>query len=173
MILLKLLIHTPPGRIRFTLIDAVGRGQAFATFMHLVDSERREKANEEAIGRRIWTESRQIDERLDELTTEMELRIQQRLGKRFADIHEYNAQAVTPLAWIVLGVANFPHGFSDDAARRLLSIAEHGARTGVFVALTWDTEAKLPYEFQASNLRNALSLCTVDGEHLVIPGLGQ
>jgi hypothetical protein len=173
MLLLKLLIHTPPGKIRFTLIDAVGRGQAFSSFMHLVDNERREKANEEAIGRRIWTEPGQIEERLAELTNEMEMRIQQRLGKRFADIHEYNAQAVAPLPWIIVGIANFPNGFSSDASRRVRSIAEHGARTGIYLAITRNINEKLPAEARDADFKGALSLGIMKNGKVEIEALGR
>ena len=165
--LFKLLALTPPSRIRFVLVDAVGRGQAFATFMQMIDSERREKANEETIGRRIWTEQREIEERLADLVREMETRIQQRLGNRFKDLTEYNAQAVNPLPWLVLGVANFPHGFSEDAARRLLSIAEHGRPTGILVAFTWDQATASPYRFNNDSLASVVSMLDVQGEHLV------
>src|SRR5690606_672698 len=54
-----------------------------------------------------------------------------------------------------LVVADFPRGFSELAAKRLLSIAASGARCGVFLAVHCDMRAELPPGFQMEDLRNA------------------
>jgi DNA segregation ATPase FtsK/SpoIIIE, S-DNA-T family len=134
MIMTRLLTTIPPGRVRFTLIDPVGLGQNFAGFMHLADYD------EALISSRIWTDSDQIDQRLANLTEHMETVIQKYLRNEFATIDDYNAQAgelAEPYRYLV--ISDFPVNFSDDAMRRLSSIASTGARCGVYTLVMRDT----------------------------------
>src|SRR4029450_7697437 len=85
--MLRILTAMPPGKVRFTILDPVGLGENFASFMHLADFD------EQLIASRIWTEGRQIDEQLTRLTAHMETVLQKYLRNEFATIHEYNAQA--------------------------------------------------------------------------------
>jgi hypothetical protein len=134
MIMTRLLTSLPPGRVRFTLIDPVGLGQNFAGFMHLADYD------DALVGGRIWTDSEHIDQRLANLTEHMETVIQKYLRNEFATIDDYNAQAgelAEPYRFLV--IADFPVNFSDEAFRRLSSIASTGARCGVYMLIAHDT----------------------------------
>jgi hypothetical protein len=133
MVMARLLVSLPPGRVRFTIIDPVGLGQNFAGFMHLADHD------EALVGGRIWTESEQIDQRLANLTEHMETVIQKYLRNEFETIDDYNAQAgelAEPYRFLV--IADFPHGFQGDAFRRLASIASTGSRCGVYTLVARD-----------------------------------
>jgi hypothetical protein len=66
LMMLRILTAMPPGKVRFTILDPVGLGENFASFMHLADFD------ELLIASRIWTEGRQIDEQLTRLTAHME-----------------------------------------------------------------------------------------------------
>src|SRR5208337_1424560 len=141
-IVLRLLASSPPGRLNFTVIDPVGLGQNFAGVMHLADYE------EQIIKSRIWTQSGQIDERLGELNEHMEKVIQMYLRNEYATIAQYNEQAgVIAEKYHFLVIADFPAGFSDTAAKRLMSIAASGARCGVYMLIHWDRRQPLPQEF--------------------------
>ena len=147
-IILRLLATTPPGRIRFTVIDPVGLGQNFAGLMHLADYE------ESLINRQIWTQRDQIEERLAELSAHIEKVIQMYLRNEYATITEYNAQAGSVAEkYHFLVVADFPAHFSETAARRLQSIAASGARCGIFTLLHWDRRQPLPDGFVPDDLR--------------------
>ena len=133
MVMTRLLTCIPPGRVRFTLIDPVGLGQNFAGFMHLADYD------EALVGGRIWTDSEQIDQRLANLSEHMETVIQKYLRNEFATIDDYNAQAgelAEPYRFLV--ISDFPVNFSDEAMRRLSSIASTGARCGVYTLVMRD-----------------------------------
>ena len=52
-------------------------------------------------------------------------------------------------------VADFPHGFSDAAAKRLLSIAATGGRCGVYTLIHWDTRQDPPQDLAPDDLRAA------------------
>ncbi|MGA2443353.1 MAG: FtsK/SpoIIIE domain-containing protein, partial [Tepidisphaeraceae bacterium] len=133
-IMTRLLTTIPPGRVRFTMIDPVGLGQNFAGFMHLADYD------EALVGGRIWTDGEQIDQRLANLTEHMETVIQKYLRNEFATIDDYNAQAgelAEPYRYLV--ISDFPVNFSDEAMRRLSSIASTGSRCGVYTLVMRDT----------------------------------
>lgn len=132
-LVLRLLASLPPGRVAFTVIDPVGLGRDFAGLMHLADYE------ETLINSRIWTQSTQIEERLAELNEHLEKVIQMYLRNEFATIADYNEQAGTIAErYRFVVIAGFPAGFSELAAKRLLSIAASGARCGVFLLVQRD-----------------------------------
>lgn len=146
-VMLRLLTSFAPGKVRFTIIDPVGLGQNFSAFMHLADYDERLVSN------RIWTESGHINQRLADLTEHMENVIQKYLRNEFSSIQEYNQQAgEVAEPFQILVVANFPANFSDEAARRLVSIASSGARCGVYTLISVDSKLKLPRNFDLADL---------------------
>jgi hypothetical protein len=146
-VMLRLLSTIPPGKLKFTIIDPVGLGENFAGFMHLADYD------ESLVGSRIWTEPAHIEQRLADLTEQMETVIQKYLRNDFRSIDEYNAFAgEVAEAFRVLVVANFPANFTEAAAKRLSSIVSSGARCGVFTLMTTDTKQPLPAKFDLADI---------------------
>jgi S-DNA-T family DNA segregation ATPase FtsK/SpoIIIE len=146
--MLRLLTSLPPAKCRFTIIDPQGLGENFAAFMHLADYD------EQLIAKRIWTDPRHIEQQLVDLSEHMENVIQKYLRNEFKSIDEYNQQAeevAEPFRFLV--VANFPTGFSEAAARRLMSIASSGPRCGVFVLLSVDGAPAAPAGISMADLR--------------------
>jgi DNA segregation ATPase FtsK/SpoIIIE-like protein len=147
VVMLRLLTSLPPGKVRFTIIDPVGLGKNFASFMHLADHD------EALVTSRIWTEMPHIDQRLADLTGHMENVIQKYLRNQFETIEEYNVHAgEVAEPYRILVVANFPFNFSTDAARRLVSIVSSGPRCGVHTLITVDTKHPLPQGFTMADL---------------------
>ncbi len=145
-IMFRLLTGIPPGKARFTIIDPVGLGQNFASFMHLADHD------EALVTSRIWTEPQRIEQRLADLTEHMENVIQKYLRNQFETIDDYNEQAgevAEPYRFLV--VANFPVNFTTEAARRLASIISSGPRCGVHTLLTVDAKQPLPQGFDLTD----------------------
>jgi S-DNA-T family DNA segregation ATPase FtsK/SpoIIIE len=146
--ILRLLTSVPAGKLRLTIIDPVGLGDNFSAFMHLADFD------ELLVSGRIWTESSQIDRQLANLTEHMENVFQTYLRNQFATIEEYNSYAgEVAEPYHVLVVASFPVNFSDNAVRRLLSIASSGARCGVYTLVSIDTRQQMPHNFDLEDLR--------------------
>lgn len=146
-VMLRMLTTIPPGKVRFTIIDPVGLGENFAAFMHLADYD------ESLVGKRIWTEPEHIEQRLVDLTEQMGTIIQKYLRNEFETIDEYNRHAgeiAEPYRMLV--VANFPAGFSESAARRLVSIAASGSRCGVHTLVSVDARLALPQDFDLADL---------------------
>ena len=146
--MMRLLTSIPPGKTRFTIVDPVGLGQDFSAFMHLGDYD------EQLINHRIWTEGAHINARLQDLTQHMENVIQTYLRNEFETIQEYNEHAgEVAEAFRVLVVANFPAGFTEEAARRLMSIVTSGPRCGVYTLISFDPLGSLPRNFDLEALK--------------------
>jgi len=151
--LLRCWTSMPAGKVRSTIIDPVGRGENFSAFMHLADHD------EKLVDYRIWTETLQIDERLNNLTLHMENVLQKYLRNQYKTLAEYNVQAgevAEPFHFLV--VAHFPVNFSEGAARRLVSLASAGARCGIYTFVLVDTTQPMPHGF---NLADLESVCIV------------
>jgi energy-coupling factor transporter ATP-binding protein EcfA2 len=145
--MLRFLTAMPPGKVRFTILDPVGLGESFGSFMHLADYD------ELLVSSRIWTEPRQIEEQLTRLTAHMETVLQKYLRNEFATIDEYNARAgEVAEPFHVLVVANFPANFSEAAARKLVSIIQSGPRCGVYTLVSVDRKLRLPTDFHLDDL---------------------
>jgi DNA segregation ATPase FtsK/SpoIIIE, S-DNA-T family len=156
-VMLRLVTSLPPGKVRFTIIDPVGLGQNFSMFMHLADYDER------LVSSRIWTESAHIQQRLADLTEHMENVIQKYLRNEFASIQEYNQHAgEVAEPFQILVIANFPANFSEEAARRLVSIASSGARCGVYTLISTDDRLKLPRNFDLADLEAQAATVTWD-----------
>lgn len=144
------LAASPAGRLSFSLFDPVGLGESFAGLMHLADYE------EILINTRIRTQPDQIERRIGELCDHMEKVIQMYLRSDYETITQYNEAAGTIAErYHFLVIADFPKGFTELAARRLLSIASSGARCGVFLLIHCDQRAEMPMGFQMDDLRKA------------------
>jgi hypothetical protein len=159
-ILLRCLTAIPPGKARITICDPVGRGENFSSFMHLADYE------ELLVSSRIWTEQTHIEQRLADLTAHMEVVLQKYLRNQYQTLEEYNVQAgEVAEPFRILVVANFPVNFSAESARRLVSLANSGARCGIYTFISVDTRQPMPQGFDLKDLEQAcLNLDWQDGE---------
>lgn len=161
-VMLRLLTAIPPGKVRFTIIDAAGLGKNFAGFMHLADYDPR------LVNHRIWTESAQIQQRLGDLADHLQNVIQKYLRNEFATIEEYNrfaGEVAEP--YHILVVANFPAGFSEEAAQQLATIHRSGPRCGVFTLISTDSRLEVPRNFDASELETHSLVLHWDGNRFV------
>jgi hypothetical protein len=152
-LLLRCWTGMPAGKVRCTIIDPVGRGENFSAFMHLADHD------EKLVDGRIWTETAQIDERLNNLTLHMENVLQKYLRNQYETLAEYNLQAgevAEPFHFLV--VAHFPVNFSEDAARRLVSLAGAGARCGIYAFILVDTKQPPPHGFNLAELEDVCAI---------------
>ena len=158
-LMLRIAAGLPPGQSRFTIIDPLGLGKQFAGFMHLADHD------ELLVTSRIWTEPPLIEQRLADITEQMELVIQKYLRNEYRSIGDYNAEAEVPEPYRFVVVANFPANFTETAARRLASIATSGARCGVYPIVSLDTTAQLPSNFTLADLEaHTTSVSLKDGQ---------
>ncbi|MCE9567497.1 MAG: protein kinase [Planctomycetes bacterium] len=148
--MLRFLTGLPPGKVRFTIIDPVGLGDNFAAFMHLADYD------EKLVTSQIWTEPMQIEQRLVDLTDHIASVIQKYLRNQYKTIEDYNrAAGEVAEPYRVLVIANFPAGFSPDAAKRLISIVQSGPSCGVCTLVSADTRLAMPRDFNIADIEAA------------------
>ena len=158
--MLRFLTAMPAGKLRFTIIDPSALGENFASYMHLADYD------EQLVGGQIWTDMRQIDEKLSLLSDHMEKVLQKYLRNEFDDIHQYNEQAgEVAEPYHVLVLANFPVGLSDSSMRKLVTISKTGPRCGVYTLISIDESRKLPNDFDPTDLfRDKVHLQWLDNQ---------
>ncbi len=151
-----------PGAVRFTIVDPIGIGRNFGAFMHLADYD------EALVNGQVWTEPRQIEERLADLAVHMEKVTQKYLRNDYATIEEYNAAAgEVAEPYRVLVVADFPAGFDEKSAARIAAIASKGVPCGVLTLLAVDRDRPFPPDLSKSELAaSAVSLNWDEGRLL-------
>ena len=150
-IAIRTLTAFPPGEVRFTLIDPVGLGQTFASMLHLGDFE------PSLVNQRPWSEARDIEARLAELTAHMEFVVQNYLRNQYETIQDYNADAgEVAEAYRVLILADYPQGISDESVRRLRRLIEAGSRCGIYVIIGHDLSLPGPIDPNQSELRGQI-----------------
>jgi hypothetical protein len=162
--MLRLLTSLPPGQVRFTIIDPIGIGRSFGAFMHLADID------ESLVTGQVWTDPRQIEERLADLSAHMEKVTQKYLRNEYATIGEYNAVAgEVAEPYRVLVIADFPANFDEKAAARLAAIAAGGIPCGVLTLVAVDHDRPLPDGFSLDDLRSNAVNFAWDGVQLAWP----
>jgi S-DNA-T family DNA segregation ATPase FtsK/SpoIIIE len=161
-VLLQLLATVPPGKLQFTFLDPLGLGKNVAPFLQLADDD------EKLVTSKAWTESQHIEQRLADLTEQMETVIQKYLRNQYQTIEDYNKQAEEiEEPYRVLVALDFPTNFSETSARRLQSIAANGPRCGVYTILLIDTAQALPYGFNQADLENTGMVIVLADDHFV------
>ncbi|MFM7185917.1 MAG: FtsK/SpoIIIE domain-containing protein [Planctomycetota bacterium] len=154
---LRIATGLPAGQSRFTIIDPLGLGKQFAGFMHLADFD------ELLVTSRIWTEPPLIEQKLADITEQMEVVIQKYLRNEYESIGAYNADAEVPEPYRFVVVANFPANFNETSARRLASIASSGARCGVYLILSVDPSQQMPSGFSLADVEQHCTSLSLKG----------
>ena len=166
-IIWRMLAAAPPGRCRLTLIDPIGRGQNFTSFMALADYD------PAVVGHRVWTTEAQIESRLAEVATHVEDVLQAMLRDRYARVEDYNAVAGSMAEpYRLIAAVGFPEALSRLAYRHLRALIEGGPRCGLLTLLVVDPGQPWPAEMPLPDADRMLRLniaadgsvrCQVDG----------
>ena len=160
--ILRLLAMVAPGQLRLTFVDPIGLGHNVAPFMKLGDYDPL------LISGKAWTETRHIEQQLADLSGHMENVIQQYLRNEFATIQDYNAdRGVVAEPYRFLVVMDYPAAFSEEAARRLLSIAANGSRCGVYTVVVTDPAVQPAYGVDIKGLETDASVFAWEGKSFV------
>jgi DNA segregation ATPase FtsK/SpoIIIE, S-DNA-T family len=151
-LILRILSQFPPGMARFVFVDPLGAGKGVAPFLHLSDYD------EGLVGGKVWSENTHIEERLQELQAHIEMVVQKYLRGQFDDIEAHNAAAgEIAEAYRFLVIFDFPAGFSEAAARRLVSIARNGPACGVYAIVVGAPGREMPYGFDDADLGRSMA----------------
>ena len=141
----RLMSGVTASRAKLTLIDPLGRGQHFTSFMALADHD------PTLVGHRVWTSEANIDERLAEIGHHVENVLQSTLRDQFQRIEDYNELAGTMAEpYRIVAAVGFPEGLTRSSYKHLLALIESGLRCGVFTVIvtdqskTWPGDMPLP-----------------------------
>ena len=141
----RLLATAPPAKVLFTFIDPLGQGQNVTSFLALGDFD------ESLINVQAWTDPRQIERKLADLTEHMETVIQKYLRSDYATIDDYNdAAGEIAEAYRVAVIFDFPECITENAARQLERIVQNGGRCGVYAIVIHDASKNTAYGVNAA-----------------------
>jgi len=152
-VLWRLLCGVAPGRAKLTLVDPIGRGQNFSSFMSMTDHQA------DIVGHRVWSGERQIEDRLAELAHHAEDILQVNLRDRFLQIEEYNEIAGTMFEpYRAFAAIGFPESLTRDGYKHLRAIIDSSIRCGVFTILVCDQARPWPPDMPLPSDRRLLRL---------------
>ncbi|MCG8649081.1 MAG: AAA family ATPase [Pirellulales bacterium] len=138
-IIWRLISGAAPSRAKLTLIDPLGRGQHFTSFMALADHD------PAIVGHRVWTTDAKVDERLAELAHHVEDVLQASLRDRFERIEDYNEVAGSMAEpYRAVAAVGFPEGLTREGYKHLRALIESGLRCGIFTVLVCDQSKQWP-----------------------------
>ena len=126
MMLLKLFMAFPAGKLEATMIDPLELGETFAMFTKLGEEQSR------IIDTKIWSQEKDISESINILRQKLETMTQ-----------AYGNDKVTRLKKEpvrVLAITDFPTGFTQNALRDLQAIVRKSASYGVCVFIWANSE---------------------------------
>jgi len=154
----RLALTFPVLAAQFVFIDPLGLGDNFP-FKRLPESVR---------GNAVYSESDEIRSRMRELTEHLRQVTQKYLAREYDNIEAYNQAAeeiVEPYRF--LAIADFPAKFDNDACERLISVAERGVRTGVYLLMHIDADQPLPRGFNLDALKRMASVIVAHDDKFV------
>lgn len=156
----RLAALSPPGTVRFILLDPLDHGASFASLLHLAESIR---------GSKIHSQAASIENVLLDSTIEIEDIIQRRLLNLYRDITEYNSanpNVAVPYKFIVF--TGFPLGFSGRATELLQSISRSGPKAGFYLMGGVARGEKPPHGFDFSAFSQRATYVTVKGHDRLV-----
>lgn len=153
MILLKLFMAFPAGKLEATMIDPLEFGKTFSMFTELGSEEAR------IIDKKIWSDAQEISAAIKNLRKKMET-VAQTYGEDYAT--RLKKEPVR-----VLAITDFPNGFTQNAIEDLRGIVRNSASSGVCVFIWANAEevAKLQSSQQAifNEIREMLNVAVPTG----------
>lgn len=146
-VLWRMLSGTSGGRTKLTLIDPIGRGQNFTSFMSLTDHD------PTLVSHRVWTTENQIETRLGEIAQHAEDVLQASLRDQFQRVEDYNQLAGSMAEpYQAVAAVGMPEGLTRGGYKHLKALIESGVRCGVFVLIvcnenqTWPSDLPMPHD---------------------------
>ena len=136
---LNMYMSIPVNKCWCTFIDPVSLGNTFAVFSPMGEKDEQGNGDERAIDTRIWSDDKQIEERLKLIVDHTTDVIQRCLQGRYENILDYNEDAginAEPLRFLM--IMDFPKHFTDKSISYLESIIDNGPKTGVYTIIAAD-----------------------------------
>ncbi|NND96251.1 MAG: ATP-binding protein, partial [Pirellulaceae bacterium] len=152
-VLWRVMTGVSGSRAKLTLIDPLGRGQHFTSFMAMADHD------PSLVGHRVWTSEANIDQRLAEIAHHIEDVLQSSLRDRFERVEDYNELAGSMAEpYRVVAAVGLPEGLTRSSYKHLLALIESGLRCGVFTVIVTDESKQWPGDMPMPNSDKLLRL---------------
>ena len=127
---LRTICTFPVRKLKCTFIDPIDMGSNFPFNGKLPSL---------MIGQQVYTSSSDIREQLQSLNNHVQAIIQNRLGKDYKNIEEFNQHnKIVEEAYRYLFIADFPNAFDNNSREIIESLLRNGARVGVYVVIHID-----------------------------------
>lgn len=139
-LLLRALACTAPGKLRLSVFDPTGLGQAVSSLLELGEYDR------DLIGGKVWASGDDLYRVLAEHTAHIELVIQKYLRADYETLDEFNTAAgEIAEPYRMLAIFDAPTGFDERSQAELRRIVENGPRCGVATLLLTDEDLPAPF----------------------------
>lgn len=152
MMLLKLFMAFPAGKLEATMIDPLELGETFAMFTKLGEEQSR------IIDTKVWSQEKDISEAINVLRQKLETMTQSYGEDKETRLKKESVR--------VLAITDFPTGFTQDALRDLQAIVRKSASYGVCVFIWANSEeiAKLQLSQQSifNEIKQMLHVATAE-----------
>jgi hypothetical protein len=156
--MLRHMLSVAPGEVRFCIFDPVGLGHSAGDLLDLAEYDA------DLISGKVWSSSQDLDARLIELSSHIELVIQKYLRTTYQTIDDFNeAAGEVAEPYRVLVLFDFPTGLTAESAARLKSIVENGPRCGVFTWIAADSSLQAPYGVNVDQLATSMRRLNLQG----------
>lgn len=163
-ICLNAFLSTPPNKMRFHFFDPLKSGQSFAVFKHFEDDLSR---SYNVILGGIQTESSGIEQQLQIIVDHIKNMQINTFKGQYKNIREYNAaNMLNPQPYNIVGIMDFPAGFSAKAVDLLQQIVATGKECGVYAIIMCNTDNISTTDTKAqAQIKNIESTATVYSLH--------
>ncbi len=135
---ISIFLATPPGKMKFNLIDPLRKGSTFESLYNLKgkDDHKNKVLEDFIFDGGIRTSAEDISALLKNLVAHIERMGIEAFKGKFENIRDYNAaNKFTPQPYTIVGIMDFPNGFTQESMGLLESILNNGRRCGVYVIL--------------------------------------
>lgn len=137
-ICLNAFLSTPPNKMRFHFFDPLKSGQSFALFKHFEDDQSR---SYNVILGGIQTESTGIEQQLQIIVDHIKTMQINTFKGQYKNIREYNrANPLNPQPYNIVGIMDFPAGFTAKSIDLLQQIVATGKECGVYAVIMCNTD---------------------------------
>jgi hypothetical protein len=130
---LNTFLATPPNKMRFHFIDPLKSGQSFAMFKHFEDEN---SSSYNIILGGIQTEKNTIEQQLQIVVDHIKTMQVNTFKGQYKNIREYNAANIlNPQPYNIVGIMDFPAGFTPKSIDLLSQVVATGKECGVYVVI--------------------------------------
>jgi hypothetical protein len=162
-ICLNAFLETPPNKMRFHFIDPLKSGQSFAVFKHFEDDLSRSYS---VILGGIQTDSAAIEQQLQIVVDHIKTMQVNTFKGQYKNIREYNAaNKLNPQPYNIVGIMDFPAGFTAKSVDLLQQIVATGKECGVYAIVMSNTDniatADTKIKGQIKNIEDSATVYTL------------